>query len=208
MWQQQRTMKDLDLALRETQSRWIRVERARKSVPTNNGEFAARVAALKQRIDALQVRLADVEEKQSGYLAQLAVQALDAQKSRLAAYQVQARFALATMYDRAANSDITHTQQGVAPQQKDGAGRRLPGRAAPARTGARSRSRRARRRPAAPPPQSPPAASDSDAPAARAAVIARHALARGGRWRCCCLCRASRPRRTPRRPSRISSRVR
>ena len=119
MWQQQRTMKDLDLALREMQSRWIRVERARKSVPTNNGEFAARVAALKQRIDALQVRLADVEAKQGGYLAQLAIEALDAQKTRLAAYQVQARFALATMYDRAANSDITHTQQGVAPQQKE-----------------------------------------------------------------------------------------
>jgi len=31
--------KDLDLALREAQSRWIRVERARRSVPTNTGEF-------------------------------------------------------------------------------------------------------------------------------------------------------------------------
>jgi lipopolysaccharide biosynthesis regulator YciM len=118
MWQQHRTMKDLDLSLREAQSRWIRVERARKSVPTNNGEFAARVTALKQRIDALQVRLAAIESKQSGYLAQVAVEELDAQKNRLAAYQVQARFALATMYDRAANSDITHTQQSVTPQQK------------------------------------------------------------------------------------------
>jgi Tfp pilus assembly protein PilF len=115
MWQQRRTMKDLDLSLREAQSRWIRVERARNSVPTNNGEFAARVAALKQRIDELQTRLAAVESKQSGYLAQVAVTELDAQKNRLAAYQVQARFALATMYDRAANSDITHTQQAVAP---------------------------------------------------------------------------------------------
>jgi hypothetical protein len=115
-------MKDLDLALREAQSRWIRVERARKSVPTNNGEFAARVAALKQRIDGLQTRLVDIESKQSGYLAQIAVQELDAQKNRLAAYQVQARFALATMYDRAANSDITHTEQGVAPQQKGAEG--------------------------------------------------------------------------------------
>jgi len=119
LWQQQRTMKDLDLALREMQSRWIRVERARNSVPTNNGEFAARVAALQKRIDALQVRLADVESKQSDYLGQLAVAELDAQKNRLSAYQVQARFALASMYDRAANSDITHTQQGVAPQQKE-----------------------------------------------------------------------------------------
>ncbi len=114
-WQQRRTMKDLDLALREVQSRWIRVERARKSVPTNNGEFATRVAALKQRIDGLQVRLADIETRQSGYLGQLAVAELEAQKNRLATYQVQARFALATMYDRAANSDITHTKQ-AAPQ--------------------------------------------------------------------------------------------
>jgi hypothetical protein len=123
LWQQRRTMKDLDLALREAQSRWIRVERARKSVPTNNGEFAARVASLKQRIDALQVRLADIEQKQSGHLAQLAVAELDGQKSRLAAYQVQARFALATMYDRAANSDAARggqgSSKGVAPQQKE-----------------------------------------------------------------------------------------
>jgi len=105
MWQQHRSIKDLDVALREAQSRWIRVERARQSVPNNNGEFAARVAALKQRIDALQGRLAAVEQKQQGYLAQLAVHELDEQKNRLAAYQVQARFALATMYDRAANEE-------------------------------------------------------------------------------------------------------
>jgi tetratricopeptide (TPR) repeat protein len=116
MWQQHRTIKDLDLALREAQDRWIRVERARNSVPTNNGEFAARVAALKDRIDALKVRLAATEQKQSAYLGQVAVAELEQQKARLSSYQVQARFALATMYDRAANSDITHTQQGVSQQ--------------------------------------------------------------------------------------------
>ncbi len=117
MWQQRRTMKDLDAALREAQTRWIRVERARKSVPTNTGEFATRVAALKERIDALQVRLASVEQKQNTYLADVAVAGLQAQKDRLSTYQVQARFALATMYDRAANTDITHTEQ-AAPVQK------------------------------------------------------------------------------------------
>jgi hypothetical protein len=114
MWQQHRTIKDLDLALREAQSRWIRVDRARKSVPTNTGEFAARVAALKERIDALQVRLAASEKKQTVYLAQIAIQELEQQKNRLSTYQVQARFALATMYDRAANTDATHTDQGAA----------------------------------------------------------------------------------------------
>src|SRR6185312_4789071 len=161
LWQQQRTMKDLDLALREMQSRWIRVERARKSVPTNNGEFAARVAALKQRIDALQVRLADVEEKQGGYLAQVAIDSLEAQKTRLAAYQVQARFALATMYDRAANSDITHTQQGVAPQQKESDKAPAPGsQAAPA-----SQSPTPVPAPQSPSPATPQAAPQSHGPA-------------------------------------------
>jgi hypothetical protein len=83
-------------------------------VPNNNGEFAARVAALKARIDALQVRLAETEKKQTAYLAQLAIHELDEQKTRLAAYQVQARFALASMYDRAANEDTTHKEPGAA----------------------------------------------------------------------------------------------
>jgi tetratricopeptide (TPR) repeat protein len=118
MWQQHRTIKDLDLALHEAQSRWIRVERARKSVPTNTGEFAARVAALKQRIDALQERLAATEQKQNAYLAEVAVQELEQQKARLETYQVQARFALATMYDRAANSDAARSDD-AKPVQKE-----------------------------------------------------------------------------------------
>jgi hypothetical protein len=108
LWQEQRGLRDLNLALQETQSRWIRVERARKNMPQNTGEFAARVAALHERIAGLQARLADTEQKQNAYLAQVAVQELEQQKARLATYQIQARFALATMYDRAANADAAH----------------------------------------------------------------------------------------------------
>src|SRR6476646_6799988 len=57
LWQEHRGLKDLSVALHETQSRWIRVERARKNMPANTGEFAARVASLKERLDALQTRL-------------------------------------------------------------------------------------------------------------------------------------------------------
>jgi hypothetical protein len=103
-WQAHRGLRDLSLALHEAQSRWIRVEHARRNVPANTGEFAARVAALKTRIDTLQARLADTERRQSGYLAQVAVHELERQKDRLATYQVQARFALASMYDRAASA--------------------------------------------------------------------------------------------------------
>jgi len=106
LWRERRTLKDLDLALHEAQARWIRVERARKSVPTNTGEFATRIAALQQRIDALQIRLVDAAKKQNAYLADIAVKELQGQKDRLATYQIQARFSLATMYDRAANGDV------------------------------------------------------------------------------------------------------
>ena len=103
VWQERRTIKDLDLALHEAQERWIRVDRARKSVPTNTGDFAARVAALRTRIDTLQARLDATEKKQNEYLVRLAVGELEEQKQRVATYEVQARFALASMYDRAAN---------------------------------------------------------------------------------------------------------
>src|SRR5580698_5445416 len=102
-WQERRTLKDLDLALHEAQSRWIRVDRARRNVPTNTGEFAARLAALKTRISELQARLASAEKGQQAYLQQIAVAELSDQKDRLDTYEVQARFALATMYDKASS---------------------------------------------------------------------------------------------------------
>jgi hypothetical protein len=130
VWRERRTIKDLDLALREAQARWTRVERARKSVPTDTGEFAARIAALQERIDALQIRLVDAAQKQNGFLAELAVRELEAQKDRLGTYQLQARFALATMYDRAANADLLEpppTQDPTAPRTfKEPTGEALP----------------------------------------------------------------------------------
>jgi tetratricopeptide (TPR) repeat protein len=118
-WQEHRSLKDLSLALHEAQSRWIRVERARHNVPQNTGEFASRVASLRERIATLEARLAATEERQSAYLAQIAVQELEQQKTRLATYEVQARFALATMYDRAATAS-TGPGKAPAPRQKTG----------------------------------------------------------------------------------------
>jgi hypothetical protein len=118
LWQEHRGLKDLSLALHEAQSRWIRVERARKNVPANTGEFATRVAALKQRIDGLEVRLVAAEQQQRNYLAQIAVRELEQQKDRLATYQIQARFALGSMYDRAANSQDARPSKVPAPVQK------------------------------------------------------------------------------------------
>ena len=50
-------------------------------------------------------RLAVAEKAQQAYLQQIAVAELSDQKGRLDAYESQARFALATMYDKAATGE-------------------------------------------------------------------------------------------------------
>ena len=98
---ERRALRALDGALNEAQNRWVRVQRARNSVPTNTGDFAARIAALSARIAQLRDSLSQSAQQQSHFLEQLASQTLLDQKDRLAAYEVQARFALADIYDRA-----------------------------------------------------------------------------------------------------------
>jgi hypothetical protein len=119
VWQQRRAIRDLDLALVEAQNRWVRVQHARKIVPSNTGEFAARIAALQTRIVALQGRLVSTRQRQNDYLAGLAVQQLEDQKTRLAAYRIQARYELAAMYDRAQSAaQGDKPKESPAPEQK------------------------------------------------------------------------------------------
>jgi hypothetical protein len=57
------------------------------------------------------------------------VKELQGQKDRLATYQIQARFALASMYDRAANAD--QLNKDTKPKQKTESGEDVPEEAAP-----------------------------------------------------------------------------
>lgn len=104
LYQQRRELKELDRALAEANSRWLRVEAARRSAPETTGDFALRIEALQQRMNALRGRLGEAATDQGDLLARIAIGELDAQKERLADYEIQARFALATIYDRAAEA--------------------------------------------------------------------------------------------------------
>jgi hypothetical protein len=98
---ERRELRALDAQLNQAQNRWVRVQKARASVPTNTDEFAARITELGARISDLKGKLAQAAQAQQHFLEQLASQALLDQKERLAEYQVQAHFALADIYDRA-----------------------------------------------------------------------------------------------------------
>jgi len=89
--------------LQELQNRWVRVQRARATVPSNTGEFAERIAALAARIQSVRNRLTDSSQQQSQYLASLAESELQSQRERISTYTIQARVQLADIYDRAAD---------------------------------------------------------------------------------------------------------
>ena len=100
VYQERRTLRQIDAALEELQNRWIRVQQARSTVPNDTDEFAARIAALAARVQVMRDRLSQTSQQQSQYLGAVAESELRAQKERLDAYALQARFALADIYDR------------------------------------------------------------------------------------------------------------
>ena len=59
------------------------------------------IEALKPRVEGMQTFADTALAKQQTYIQSIAVDELKAQRDRLNTYMVQARFALASMYDRA-----------------------------------------------------------------------------------------------------------
>jgi hypothetical protein len=103
LWNERRSVKELEAELKETQKRAVLVEQARAGTPVNTGAYGQRVAALRGRMDQLQQRLADVSTQQNRFLQALAIRELEGQKQRISTYQIQARYELAAIYDHAAN---------------------------------------------------------------------------------------------------------
>jgi hypothetical protein len=104
LWKARKELRELNLAATEARRRWVLVERAREDYPARTEQFSQRVSDLQPRMAGLSTRLAMAAESQNRYLADVAVRELESQKQRLAAYSLQARFALASIYDRASSA--------------------------------------------------------------------------------------------------------
>jgi hypothetical protein len=103
LWNERRSVKELEGQLKETQKRAVLVKQARAGTPLTTGGYASRVAAIRSRIDQLHERMADISERQNLFLQSLAIRELEGQKQRIETYQVQARYELAAIYDRTSN---------------------------------------------------------------------------------------------------------
>lgn len=102
VWRQRKNLRDLDRALADGRRARQNVETARVEGPEEFRTFSARIDRLAPRIDALLARLTSAAERQEAYLRRISERELAMQQQRIATYTVQARFALASIYDRAA----------------------------------------------------------------------------------------------------------
>ena len=101
LWAEKKSLGDLDRQLREAQRRHHAVQSARDDWPEKFTALTARIEALKPRVAGMQTFADTALAKQQTFLQAIAVDELKAQRDRLNTYMVQARFALASMYDRA-----------------------------------------------------------------------------------------------------------
>ncbi len=102
LWRHRRAVRDLDRELRAADRLNLRVRNARDDWPDQFASQSARVAALSDRVAALQGTSDAAFVRQQQYLQSIAIDELTAQRNRLGTYMVQARFSLAAIYDRAA----------------------------------------------------------------------------------------------------------
>ena len=101
LWLQRRAVDAAAVRLAKARDRESRTERIREDMPIKLQTFRGRIDALQPRIAALTAQIDQVLAGQSRQLEHIVVQELENRRQRLASYRLQARFALASIYDQA-----------------------------------------------------------------------------------------------------------
>ena len=104
LWKLRRDLQQTGEGLVATQRSWRQVDETLRTEPLRFAELSDRVYGLAPRVEGMKVRVEDALSRQRVFLQDIAVGELQAQKDRLDVYTVQARFALAAIYDIAATA--------------------------------------------------------------------------------------------------------
>lgn len=105
-WQASRALRDLNASVYDARTRETASGRAREGAPEKNAALGRRVQRMSPRVTELEVRVDKAKSAQAERLADIAVRELEDQRKRLDEYSVQARYALATIYDRATAGQV------------------------------------------------------------------------------------------------------
>jgi tetratricopeptide (TPR) repeat protein len=99
LWRIRRSLRQTGEALVDTQRSRRKIDESLRTEPLHLDDLGGRVNELVPRIESTKMRVEDALSSQRTFLQAIAVQELQAQKQRLDIYTVQARFALAAIYD-------------------------------------------------------------------------------------------------------------
>jgi hypothetical protein len=113
-WAARKGLRDSERGLSDARNRDGALLQAQKDEPERQARFAARVADLTARIQALQPRVAQLDAEVQAQLQDIAVAELQNQKERLDAYAAQATLAIAQIMDRAQLAQKADTPAGAA----------------------------------------------------------------------------------------------
>jgi len=104
LWRIRRDLRQSGAALVETQRSRRQIDQTMRQEPLRFDGLSDRVQSLSPRIESIKMRVEDALSRQRGFLQSIATGELQAQKDRLDVYTIQARFALAAIYDIAATA--------------------------------------------------------------------------------------------------------
>ncbi|MED5622095.1 tetratricopeptide repeat protein [Ideonella sp. BN130291] len=100
-WAARKGLETMAQQLEQAQQRDVALAQAQRDEPVRFERFAERIAALDRRVQVLIPRVLALSGEQQRQVQDMAVAQLTRQKERLAEYTMQARFAVAQLYDRA-----------------------------------------------------------------------------------------------------------
>jgi hypothetical protein len=104
LWAERRNLRELDGLLAQATEGQSSAATARRDSPADLDGFATRITAVVPRIAHMQQLIAQERGQEEQQLQAMAIDTLRDQRNRLTTYRVQAQFALATIYDRAATA--------------------------------------------------------------------------------------------------------
>lgn len=110
LWNERKQLIELDGQIEDVAARQSRIQQERDEWPAKFASLSSRIESLTPRVQALLAATDDLRRRQEADLKRVAVDELTAKRDRLGTYRVQARFALATLYDRAAASADTQAR--------------------------------------------------------------------------------------------------
>ncbi len=107
LWQAKKNLRSVEREFRSAQRSYHQVDLARAEWPEKFTQLTERISGLTPRADTLGAQLDGLVVRQAAFLQGIATRELHAQRDRLSTYLVQARFALASIYDRSATMSST-----------------------------------------------------------------------------------------------------